>query len=57
MRHRVVLFDIDHTLCTSGGAGRRALERAVLEETGVAADLGLVPYAGRTDPTILRQLT
>src|SRR5262245_35660632 len=56
MRHRVVLFDIDNTLLTSGGAGRRALERAVLEETGIAADLFRVAYAGRTDPAILRDL-
>lgn len=56
MRHRVVLFDLDETLLTSGGAGRRALERAVREVAGVAAPLDIVPYAGRTDPAILRDL-
>ncbi len=56
MRHRVLLFDLDDTLLQSGGAGRRAFERAVLDETGVRVELARVPFAGRTDPAILRDL-
>lgn len=56
MRHRVLLFDIDHTLVVTGGAGRRALEDAVREVTGRAVDLLRVPFAGRTDPAILADL-
>jgi phosphoglycolate phosphatase-like HAD superfamily hydrolase len=56
MRPRVILFDIDNTLMTSGGAGRRALLRAVAEETGVDCSLARVAFAGRTDPAILRDL-
>jgi phosphoglycolate phosphatase-like HAD superfamily hydrolase len=56
VRHRVVLFDIDNTLLDSGGAGRRALERAVLEATGIRSPLARVPFAGRTDPAILRDI-
>lgn len=56
MRHRVVLFDIDNTLTTSGGAGRRALERAVAEVAGVPFRAPRVPFHGRTDPAILRDI-
>lgn len=57
-RHRVVLFDIDHTLLRAGGAGRAALEKAVLEVVGRPAETRnlAVKYSGRTDPSILRDL-
>ncbi len=49
------LFDIDGTLLASGGAGKAALESALTEEFGVA--LGVpVPYSGRTDRAIMRDL-
>lgn len=53
---RVVLFDIDGTLITSGGAGARALNRAVelaLGRDAVRADFS---FAGMTDPAIFRRL-
>jgi phosphoglycolate phosphatase len=49
------LFDIDGTLLASGGAGKAAIESALCEEF----DLTLcteVPYSGRTDRAIIRDL-
>lgn len=49
---RVCLFDIDGTLLSSGGAGKAALDGALLEEFGI--DVPIVPgsIAGRTDRPI-----
>ena len=55
-RARVVLFDVDNTLTTSGGAGRRALEAALAAVVGHAGPMPSVAYAGRTDPHILGDL-
>jgi phosphoglycolate phosphatase-like HAD superfamily hydrolase len=49
------LFDIDGTLLSSGGAGKAALESALTGEFGVELR-GHVPYAGRTDRAIMRDL-
>src|SRR5438552_3571279 len=49
------LFDIDGTLLASGGAGKAALESAFTEEFGIALR-GYIPYAGRTDRAIMRDL-
>jgi phosphoglycolate phosphatase-like HAD superfamily hydrolase len=52
----ICLFDIDGTLLNSGGAGKAAME------SGLAAEFGLenvqqgVPYSGRTDRAIGRDL-
>ncbi len=51
----VILFDIDGTLVSSGGAGKAAMERA-LQVFGAAAHSGDVPYSGRTDRAIGRDL-
>lgn len=51
----VCLFDIDGTLLASGGAGKAALELAFAEEFGVPVKRH-VPYAGRTDRAIMRDL-
>jgi phosphoglycolate phosphatase-like HAD superfamily hydrolase len=53
---RLVLFDIDATILKSGGAGRRAMERAFAELYGLdnAFD-GIVPD-GNTDPLIFREI-
>ena len=52
----IILFDIDGTLIRSGGAGTRALERAV----EIALDLGEVSagfsFAGMTDRLIFRRI-
>ena len=52
----ICLFDIDGTLLNSGGAGKAALEGALLGEFGLAALQGQVPYSGRTDRAIIRDL-
>lgn len=46
---KVVLFDLDGTLVRAGGAGRRALNRAVLDLHGVAEVCSEFSLAGRTD--------
>jgi phosphoglycolate phosphatase len=50
----VVLFDLDQTLLRTGGAGVLAMNRAFQEMFGIADALADIPYAGRTDPSILR---
>ena len=50
---RLLLFDIDGTLLLSGGAGKRALNRAFEELFGVADAFDGVPVAGRTDPLLI----
>jgi phosphoglycolate phosphatase len=52
----VCLFDIDGTLLSSGGAGKAALEMALLEEFDLSGLRGQVPYSGRTDRAIIREL-
>jgi phosphoglycolate phosphatase-like HAD superfamily hydrolase len=46
------LFDIDGTLLASGGAGKLALEEALLHEFQLEAIRLQVPYSGRTDVAI-----
>lgn len=53
--HRLVLFDIDGTLLHTGGAGRAAMEGALMEVFGTAGDPS-VPYDGKTDRQIVREL-
>ncbi len=52
---KLVLFDIDGTLLTSDGAGRRAIQRALVEAFGTAG-----PdehwFDGKTDPQIVHEL-
>ena len=50
---KLVLFDIDGTLVLTGGAGLRAMNRALEEVFGHANGLGDIPVAGRTDWAIL----
>jgi phosphoglycolate phosphatase len=52
-RHRLFLFDIDGTLMLSGGAGARALGRALLEVFGLPNALEGVRLHGQTDPQIV----
>ncbi len=51
---KVVLFDIDGTLLLSGGAGRVAMEGALLETYGTAGPKGH-RYDGKTDRLIVRE--
>lgn len=54
-RLKVVLFDIDHTLLASGGAGFRAMDRALAELFGVnGATRGMIPH-GKTDPMLFSE--
>jgi len=53
MRPTVLLFDIDGTLITTGGVGRRAIERAFRERYG-RDDATRFPFDGLTDRLIAR---
>lgn len=53
MKPTVLLFDIDGTLITTGGAGRRAMTRALADLGAVGA--GDFSYAGMTDRLIVRR--
>ena len=53
---RLLLWDIDGTLITTGAAGQRALVRATAERFGGKGDLTDVEIAGRTDTGIAQQI-
>lgn len=53
---RLLLFDIDGTLITSGGAGEQALKDAMASRFGVVENLQGVSLAGSTDANIAMQL-
>lgn len=53
---RLVLFDIDGTLLSSDGAGKRAVRDALLEVYGLTGPIRGYSFAGRTDPEIVRDL-
>ena len=50
--HRILLFDIDGTLVSTGGAGAVAWRRAFEELHGIPADIGQFTDAGMTDPDV-----
>ncbi len=52
----IVLFDIDGTLIRTGGAGKAAMEVALRTAFGVTKINDVVPYSGRTDQAITRDL-
>src|SRR5215213_5768250 len=51
---RAVLFDIDGTLISTGGAGARSWRYAFQELHGIPADIGEFTDAGMTDPIVAR---
>jgi phosphoglycolate phosphatase len=53
---RLVLFDIDGTLLTSGGAAPRAFRAALEEVFGTSGPLTGYSFAGKTDQQIARDL-
>lgn len=53
--HRLVLFDIDGTLLHSHGAGRRAMEAALIDAFGTKGSHAY-RYDGKTDRQIVRDL-
>jgi phosphoglycolate phosphatase-like HAD superfamily hydrolase len=50
--YRILLFDIDGTLVSTGGAGAAAWKRAFEELHGIPADIGQFTDAGMTDPDV-----
>ena len=50
--YRILLFDIDGTLVSTGGAGAAAWKRAFDELHGIPADIGEYTDAGMTDPDV-----
>ena len=56
MKNTLVLFDIDGTILTSGGAGEYALRLGFEEEFSLHEDLSGIEISGRTDSGIARQV-
>jgi phosphoglycolate phosphatase-like HAD superfamily hydrolase len=54
--NRLILFDIDGTLLTAGGAPRRAFRRALIEHFGTDGDEARTDFSGKTDPQIVYDL-
>jgi phosphoglycolate phosphatase-like HAD superfamily hydrolase len=52
----LILFDIDGTLCLTGRAGWRAMNRACEDVLGARNPMAAVEFAGRTDWSILRDI-
>jgi phosphoglycolate phosphatase-like HAD superfamily hydrolase len=52
----ILLFDIDGTLVRTGGAGKAAMEAGLRVAFGIAELNDVVPYSGRTDRAISRDL-
>ena len=52
----LILFDIDGTLCLTGRAGWRAMNRACEDVLGAPDAMASVEFAGRTDWSILRDV-
>lgn len=53
---RLILFDIDGTLLSADGAGKRAVYRAMMEVFGTVGRMPGYSFAGRTDPEIVTDL-
>jgi phosphoglycolate phosphatase-like HAD superfamily hydrolase len=53
---RLVLFDVDGTLITARGAGRRAIKRALERVFGTTGALDGYDMSGKTDPRIVREV-
>jgi len=52
----LLLWDIDGTLITSGGAGMRALRAALQAVFAIDGTINDIDFAGRTDRWIMRQI-
>ena len=53
---RLILFDIDGTLLTAGGAPRRAFRRALIEHFGTSGEEARTDFSGKTDPQIVYEI-
>ena len=56
MRKKLLLFDLDWTLVTTGGAGVRAYNRGFERVLGVPEALATIPVDGKTDRALGREL-
>jgi phosphoglycolate phosphatase len=56
MSRRLVLFDIDGTLLSTGAVSARTFEAALREVFGTIGDVRGFEYSGKTDPQIVREL-
>lgn len=56
MKTKLILFDIDGTLLTSGGAGERSLRLALKDAFDIHDDFKSIEIAGRTDSGIARRV-
>ena len=52
---RLVLFDIDGTLVLTGGAGKRAMDRAFEEAFGIGNAFADIAMGGRTDRFLIER--
>jgi phosphoglycolate phosphatase-like HAD superfamily hydrolase len=55
-KQRLLLWDIDGTLISTGAAGQRAIVLATAQQFGGSGDLDGVEIAGRTDTSITHQI-
>lgn len=53
---KCVLWDLDGTLVSTGGAGMRALDRAFFDLYGLKDAMKDINPAGKTDPAIIREI-
>jgi phosphoglycolate phosphatase len=52
----LILFDIDGTLLSAGGAPRRAFRTALVEHFGTEGSMASADFSGKTDPQIIYEL-
>jgi phosphoglycolate phosphatase len=53
--NKLILFDIDGTLITTGGAGTRSMNLAFKELFGIEKAFAQIPMAGKTDIQIMKE--
>jgi phosphoglycolate phosphatase-like HAD superfamily hydrolase len=53
---KLLLFDIDGTLLHANGSGRRAVEDALSDVCDCPISTDGVPFSGKTDPQIMREI-
>lgn len=53
---KLVLFDIDGTLMTTGNVARQAITDAMMEVFGSAGSVAKTSFSGKTDPQIVHEI-